>query len=513
MAEVTARTRTRQFQSSTTTAIRSSGGERRSPYLALFIVLLIAYSYVFPRWADWNQNSRFDLTRAIVEQGTVRIDAYVANTGDYATIDGHAYSDKAPGLSLAAVPVYGVLHAVRPLGPGWVAARIGENDAFARTLNPDGKGTNADRIYQAMSLYVLTLACVAVPAALLGVVLARMIARISGCRTAGIASALIVGLATPVFTYSQAFYGHIPAAACIGVALGLLVLADGRLTERALFGVGLLLGTALLFEYPSAVAGVPIALYALALAGRRAVLFGIVGAIAPLVTLAAYDVIAFGTPLPVGYEHSTLWQEQHQQGFMSLTRPTWDALWGLTGGSFRGLFFISPVLSLALAGVFVGARRATARVPIAVSLASFLAMLLFAASSVMWWGGFAVGPRYILPAVPLLALPLGMLIAEFNRAALPLRLAGLAGIAGLAAVSATLTWGLTLAGQGYPPDTIADPIGDYMLPAFRDGDIARNLGMALGLDGVFSLVPLAALLALGVAVLGRSMLRHEIVAA
>ena len=127
MAETTAPGISHVFQRPVIAPARIARRGSWSPYFALFVVLLISYGWVFPRWADWNQNSRFDLTRAIVERGTVRIDAYVANTGDYATIDGHAYSDNAPGLSLAAVPVYGVLHAVRPLGPGWIAARIGGN--------------------------------------------------------------------------------------------------------------------------------------------------------------------------------------------------------------------------------------------------------------------------------------------------------------------------------------------------------------------------------------------------
>ena len=42
---------------------------------------------------------RFDLSAAIVDQGTLSIDAYASNTGDYALFNGRRYSDKAPGLS------------------------------------------------------------------------------------------------------------------------------------------------------------------------------------------------------------------------------------------------------------------------------------------------------------------------------------------------------------------------------------------------------------------------------
>src|SRR5512139_1279471 len=88
--------------------------ERRVTFL-IFITLALAYAFVFPRWLDWNANARFDLSAAIVEQGTLSIDAYAQNTGDYALFNGHRYIDKAPGLSFLGVPVYYVVsHLTRP---------------------------------------------------------------------------------------------------------------------------------------------------------------------------------------------------------------------------------------------------------------------------------------------------------------------------------------------------------------------------------------------------------------
>ena len=48
--------------------------------VALFALVLGAYAY-FYQGGGWNQNSRFDLTRPIVEQHTSQIDAYVKNAG------------------------------------------------------------------------------------------------------------------------------------------------------------------------------------------------------------------------------------------------------------------------------------------------------------------------------------------------------------------------------------------------------------------------------------------------
>src|SRR5258708_27750856 len=81
-------------------------------------LLLLAYAYVFSHWADWNQNSRFDLTVAIVHHGTPSIDCCVDNTGDYARGDDRTYTHKAPGLSLRAEPVHALITAAARR-PGW----------------------------------------------------------------------------------------------------------------------------------------------------------------------------------------------------------------------------------------------------------------------------------------------------------------------------------------------------------------------------------------------------------
>src|ERR687886_2761089 len=84
--------------------------------LVVGLVLLGSYAY-FYQGGGWNQNSRLDLTRALVERGTLQIDAYADNTGDQAVFQGHTYSDKAPGQALTAVPPVAIgMSFIRALG-------------------------------------------------------------------------------------------------------------------------------------------------------------------------------------------------------------------------------------------------------------------------------------------------------------------------------------------------------------------------------------------------------------
>ena len=108
---------------------RLVSGTLARPEAALFALAFTAYAYFFQ--GGWNAAVRFDLVRAVVEQGTVRIDGYETNTGDLAYRDGHYYCDKAPGLSFAAVPVYAAVHPLA--GEGRLRGRFVSRAAWLAT--------------------------------------------------------------------------------------------------------------------------------------------------------------------------------------------------------------------------------------------------------------------------------------------------------------------------------------------------------------------------------------------
>jgi hypothetical protein len=112
-------------------------------------------------------------------------------------------------------------------------------------------------------------------------------------------------------------------------------------------------------------------------------------------------------------------------------------------------------------------------------------MFLFNSSSIMWWGGFAVGPRYLLPMLPFMTLPIIFVLRKWGDWAW---LRGLVIV--LFAWSLIATWGLTLAEQAFPPDTLRNPLVEHAWPNWKAGNIARNLGMFLHLPSIASLVPL-----------------------
>ncbi|MFV9504555.1 MAG: hypothetical protein AB4911_08300 [Oscillochloridaceae bacterium umkhey_bin13] len=466
----------------------------------IFALLLICYAYTLPRWSDWNQNSRLNLVLALVDDGTVSIDRYVANTGDYAIYNGRTYTDKPPGLSFMALPVYLGLRPILDLPPVQTRLQaLGGGAAFEQTLREDGSGLASAKIRFALVQYALTLVVVATSAAMLGVLFFWALLRLGARPGAAAFGALAFGLATTAAPYAGNFYSHQFVAALLFAAF-FVAWPHPEDAQRSSFArallCGLLLGWAVISEYPAVLPGIVIALYALVRRGLR--WFGplVVGGALPLLLLVVYDLVAFGTPLPIGYAHSALWQDQHTTGFMSLTYPRLEALFGLTFGSFRGLFFRAPWLLLAIPALVLWWRQRRLRAEWWVVLLASLSLLLFYGSSAMWWGGFAAGPRYLVPLIPFLALPAAWAITR-----LWLRPGARLVAISLATLSLLLVWSETLAGQLFPSDAIRATWSAYVLPAWANGDIARNLGMALGLAGPLSVLPLLILVLAGTVLL------------
>jgi hypothetical protein len=455
--------------------------------LILFLLLLLCSIYTLPRWADPNQNSRLDMVVAVVDDGTLQIDSYVENTVDYAKVGEHYYSDKAPGAAFLGIPVYAVLKVVfdRPIMDGLMDRLVG-NEALKATLREEGTGLLEHKVRFAIAQMVLTLVVSALPTALMGVLMHRLLARFTVRLWPRIGVVLGYGLLTPAFAYAGAFYGHQLSAACLFAAFYLVYMGKEPLATVSLLAVGLLLGYSVITEYPSVlVAGILFLYTFCCLADRRRIIWVLLPGVLIAIGWMVYNTAVFGSPLSLGYSYSELWTEQHHTGFMSLTIPRWQTLWGITFSPFRGLFVLSPLLLLALPGLVLWYRSGEHRGEFWVALASMLAMFLFNSSSAMWWGGYAVGPRYLLPMLPFMVLPIIFVFREWGNR-LGIRIV----VFVLFVWSLVATWGLTLAEQAFPSDTLRNPLVEYAWPNWQAGNIARNIGMFLHLPGILSLLPL-----------------------
>ena len=455
--------------------------------VVLFLLLLLCYTYTLPRWADPNQNSRLDMVIAVVEDGTFQIDEYVENTVDYAKVGQHYYSDKPPGTAFLGIPVYAGLKVFLDLPVmGGLMDRLANNEALQATLREEGSGLLEHKVRFAIAQVALTFVAAALPTALMGALMYRLLTRFTARPWPRIGVVLGYGLLTPAFAYAGSFYGHQLSAACLFTAFYLVFVGKKPPSTPVLLSIGFLLGYSVITEYPAALVAGILFLYTFArLADRRRIGWVVLSGGLVAAGWMVYNTVVFGGPLSLGYSYSELWQEQHHTGFMSLTLPHWEACWGITFSKFRGLFLLSPLMLLALPGFWLWYRSGEHRAEFWVASGSVAAMILFNSSSIMWWGGFAIGPRYLLPMLPLMTMPIIFVFREWGDRMWMRILSG-----ALFGWSLVATWGLALAEQAFPPDTIRNPLLEHAWPNWQAGNIARNLGMFLHLPGVVSLLPL-----------------------
>ena len=466
----------------------------RRPEAALLVLALGAYAYFFQA-GGWNQNSRFDTVRAVVEQHSLIIDDYVGNTGDFSMVNHHFYGDKAPGLQLLAIPVYSAVH----------------------SFFPEGRRERGRLVH--LGAYLSTIVSVGLPSALAVAVLFST-ARTLGA-SAGAAAMLAVAYAfgTLAFPYATLFYSHQLTAALLLFAFALLVHAReaGRWSRGGVAGAGFLLGYAIATEYPAALAVAVIGLYALATVRPRSrIVWMAIGGVVPLLALGVYHTLVFGGPFTVGYHSSS---DSAREGGMVLgiTLPSLHVLGKILFAENRGLLRHVPWLALALPGAAVLAWSRARRAEGFALLGLIAVGLWFNASLTStpgdWKAGSGVGTRHLVPYLPFYVLAIaGLAGAVRGRPDRPLpRRAVLAAFACLAVLSMTR---MTLATTVRPEaPNVDEPFADHILPLWREGKVATNplaihngptyhepqawnLGQKMGLEGRASLVPLAVFAAL-----------------
>lgn len=425
----------------------------RAAALAVFLLLFCSFAY-FYQAGGWNQNSRFALVRAITDRGTLNIDPFQRCTGDRALWRGHFYSDKAPGLSLLAVPV---VAAARPV-------------LWAAHVDPESYTGIA-----ALS-YLATVATTSLAVALAGVCLFFVARRLGASSGGAMFAALVMGLATPMWVYATLFIGHAMAASCLIFAFtAALSLRTSEKVRRDLalgVAVGLSAGWATVTEFPAVIPAGLIVAFAIheawTLGSRR--LVRVTTALTLAGTFCAgvlmlYQWACFGSPFHLSYASEEGFKDL-KEGFFGLHAPSLGVLGQLLFGQYRGLLPLSPVVAFSPFGLLLLLRDRAARAPALLAAAIATFYILLNAGYFYWEGGWSYGPRHLSPALPFLCLGLAPLWSKSSKAGRTVLVAlALFGVA------------LTLVAVSTMPQLPADfkhPVTEFLWPAFRAGKLSMN---------------------------------------
>ena len=482
---------------------RLGGALARYPVEVTVAAIVFGCTAFFFQGGGWNQNSHYATTVALVERGTLYLDAYRDSTGDLSATGDHVASNKAIGTSIVAVP-------------GYLLAKL-------LTWPMSNRG---DLII--VRAYLTSLFCSGVALAALAVALYRVLRRRLAMTDAALV-ALSTALATPLWPNSTMLTSHALASFFAVAAFAVLSGAEERGPAPRLgllVAAGALAALPATVEYLTGLILIPLGLYALWLARPRwrVVWFGLGVAGVALVPLA-HHALLFGDPFTTGYASmvTPAFRAAHGRGWYGFDGLSLSRLYELTFGSARGAFFLSPFLLAGVPGLVRLVRDYRTRTQGLVAAGVAWLVLLMVASFTHWHSGSATGSRYALLFVTFSAFGVGALMTRYRGWILVGMALGFAFMVLATSVTAI---------PPTPPDRgelvnvvswwwerfAAGKLASWQQPILVEAGVgtgqptlpfAFNLGQLLGLRGIASLLPLGCYLGITAWMLRRAVARAQ----
>ena len=310
----------------------------------------------------------YQVTRHLVEHGSVETDADWLDA--YTGRDGRHYSPFGIAQSLWNVPFY----------------------VAGRTIASRVRVGTVDTIPKA----VVTLGTV--PAvALLAWVAFEILLRLGAAPVQALTTALVLVVATPLWPYSSFGFNQPLTALFLWLAVAGAV-ADPDRHGRARLIAGAAAGLALLTRHEMFLAAAIVGVFIAFEPGRHRTssVRQYIGGLVPFITAwAVFNWWRFGNPLETGYLRDTV----PGLGSSILTGGL-----GLLFSPYASLLIYCPVAVLSVAGMRALHRRhaRAAWLLVGITAVYFLAY----ASLGNWMGGRSYGPRYLVPLLPALVLPM-----------------------------------------------------------------------------------------------------------
>ena len=421
--------------------------------LFLFLACFFTFAY-FNQGGGWNQNSRFAEVRAMAEEGRFAIDDFLVYAGDPATNDlfrapvdhaeydfdgkrhalcwvdpewtffpisgrpktegvveepmhmvcasgdvayvpktGHFHPNKPPGTSFLALPAY------------WTLFKIER----ACGINPDHWWTLT------VNAWLTTIFSVGLLSALGCVLFYRLACDFSGGeKVPALLATFALAFGTTFLPFGTILFDHNLTAVLLVASFYWL-----RHTPRPALA-GFCAGFAVVTNYVAGGAVIALGLYALLAGGvrwRRAILYSL-GGLLPAALLGWYHYVNFGSPFALNndFQNPLFKDPNGSLGMFGMPNPYVGAM--LLISPYRGVFYLAPILLLGAWGLLRWLLDRTLVPEARLCLAIFGFFFLVNMSFNGYHGGFAAGPRYLVPGLPFLALPLVVAFVRWKKIAL-----------------------------------------------------------------------------------------------
>ena len=345
-----------------------------------------------------HEKSRWALIDSLITGKGFEVDPHIAGL-DVAKFDDHYYSAFSPGLSLL-------------LSPYTLLVRILFGGGFPEIL-----------ALRFLSIAVTTFSAI---------VIYKLLSRFSSRRSAIISTMLII-YATPIYAFSETIFSHIYVMLFLMLSLYYLLNLE-KASSRMIVSTSLAM--AFLIEYQSIITFLPIYIYCILQKKLRDVTIYLIPLSIVLGFHLYYNLVIFKHPLNFPEKFWIGYPSRPAETLHMFSTPLHLGLYMILFSPENGLFMISPILLLAIFG-FKRLWRLNRWLTILI-LNLWLINLLFYSTWHLPWGGSSFGPRFLIPLIPTLSIPLSLMIDEKIRNCDPLKIFPLFVIAFYSVATSTL---------------------------------------------------------------------------
>jgi hypothetical protein len=383
--------------------------------IKLFLTFFLIY-FLFVNWVFWGEDSRFNLLRAVADEGRLDIESYFNNSGDRSVYKGHYYSNENPGISFLATPAY-------------TAWKFIYNNFFPENFRTLHSGTseylavNATMVHETTYFLYTDLGFFSHTSMILvsmftssffGALTVLLIYKISGYLSKNennrIVLVIVAGFGTLLFSSSLVFIEHQISA--FFAFLSFYFLFKARVEQikngKLFLFSGLLIGFGITSSLIALVVAITNLIYIL-LTRKDRLLYYLIGGFIGLLPFLLYNYVIFNSPfvLTQRYLDQTIWgskgsEELNYNPYATLRLLFYPEI---------GLFVFYPILLFSFIGLFYLYRKF--RIESVLFFIIFMLNLILASSIIHgWWVGGSINPRYLTIATPFLVLPL---IEVFNK--------------------------------------------------------------------------------------------------
>ncbi len=427
--------------------------------VSVIVYLLIIWYHPYIKGiSNPNERIRFFLVHAVVSRGELSVNHEIRKFGDTidkAEVNGKYYCDKAPLISLINVPSYYLYYKLH-----------------------NGNVTEKD------SLYFLKATNQALFALMLFWLFFFYIRKHSKDEKLNLFFSAALIFATPIFSFSVAYFSHSVTASLIFL---FFVLLEKEIESPRFiwgYGAGFVGGLAVLNEYTSVPFLVVFSFFALIRMRKNpsSIIYFILGGMIPAFGLAIFNNAQFGSPFTLGYSHLSdkTFAVAQSKGLWGITFPSWKAFYETLFSIRIGALTLSPFLILSGIGFYYSLKkRDLSLIGAAAAIAAhFYAVISYS----VWDGGGTFGSRHFVPVIPLL-----MVLSVKGTLCVKEQLPMVLTFFKVTALSSFLLFAGTVVNFSFFAPLFSNPLPNFTLIMIREGfypsgSVASLLGIKGGLS-------------------------------